>query len=93
MAGATDYHGLDWQRRNYPVLDLKAAVSKLRRNESTLVPDSVGPSAAPVTRFDMIRLEATSPCQDNFTFESADVGGGIVWQFWGVFDGHVCVSL
>ena len=74
------------------MLDLEAAVLKLRKNESTLVPERVGPSSAPVTRFDMLRLEATSPCQDNFTFESVDVGNGSVWQFWGVFDGHVYVS-
>ncbi|KAH8900579.1 protein serine/threonine phosphatase 2C [Thozetella sp. PMI_491] len=88
MAQASGYHGLEWQRRNNPVLDLAAAVSKLRENESSSVPQAVVGSGVPVTRFDMIRLEATDPCQDNFTFETADVGGGALWQFWGVFDGH-----
>jgi pyruvate dehydrogenase phosphatase len=88
MSKSSVYHGLDWQRRNYPLLDLEAAVSKLRENESSLSPGTVTASAVPVTRFDMIRLEATSPCQDNDTFETADVGNGVHWQFWGVFDGH-----
>lgn len=80
------YHGLDWQRRNYPILTLEEANKVLRRGEISQAPGIKG--TVPVTRFDTLRLEATSPCQDNYTFETADVGTDTLWHFWGVFDGH-----
>ncbi|ROV87837.1 hypothetical protein VMCG_10541 [Cytospora schulzeri] len=80
------YHGLDWKRRNYPILDLNAANAVLRRDESSQSLDAA--DHAPVVRFDTLRLEATMPCQDNFTYEKAEIGAGRPWHFWGVFDGH-----
>ena len=80
------YHGLEWQRRNYPILDLKAANALLRRGEMSQLFDAVGPVS--VIRCDTLRLEATMPCQDNFTYETVDVGAEVPWHFWGVFDGH-----
>lgn len=80
------YHGLDWQRRNYPLLDLKTANRILRKGELT---QFIKPQAAvSVTRFDTLRVEATQPCQDNYTYEVVDVGSASPWHFWGVFDGH-----
>ena len=81
-----EYHGLEWQRRNYPILDLESATKLLRENETTSAGQAVG--SVSVTRVDTLRLEASSPCQDNFTSEVVDVGLGTPWQFWGVFDGH-----
>ncbi|KAH8886100.1 protein serine/threonine phosphatase 2C [Thozetella sp. PMI_491] len=80
------YHGLNWQRRNYPVLDLEAATEKLREHESSFYPQGLG--ATPVLRFDTSRVEAHTPCEDTSTVETVDFGNGKVWQFWGVFDGH-----
>lgn len=80
------YHGLEWQQRHYPILDLEAANIVLRRGEMSQSLDAVGP--VPVIRFDTLRLEATMPCEDNFTYETADVGADTPWHFWGVFDGH-----
>lgn len=80
------YHGLDWQRRNYPILSLEEANKVLRRSELSEDPGVGGP--VPITRFDSLRLEATDPCQDNYTYETADVGTDTLWHFWGVFDGH-----
>ncbi|POS71699.1 hypothetical protein DHEL01_v209907 [Diaporthe helianthi] len=80
------YHGLEWQRRNYPILSLEEANEILRRGENSQNPRIGG--AVPITRFDTLRLEATSPCQDNYTYETADVGTDTPWHFWGVFDGH-----
>lgn len=83
---SSPYHGLEWQRRNYPLLDLESATRILRENEHTSLVQGYGP--VPVTRVDSLRLEATQPCQDNFTCETVDVGAARPWQFWGVFDGH-----
>ncbi|KAL1868102.1 [Pyruvate dehydrogenase [acetyl-transferring]]-phosphatase 1, mitochondrial [Diaporthe australafricana] len=80
------YHGLDWQRINYPILSLEEANKVLRRSELSQNPGVQGP--VPITRVDSLRLEASHPCQDNFTYETADVGTGTLWHFWGVFDGH-----
>lgn len=80
------YHGLEWQGRNYPILSLEEANQVLRRGEMSQNPGIQG--SVPVIRFDTLRLEATSPCQDNYTYETADVGTGSPWHFWGVFDGH-----
>lgn len=80
------YHGLEWQRRNYPILNLEEANKVLRRSESSQNPGVGG--SVPITRFDSLRLEATSPCEDNYTYETADVGADTLWHFWGVFDGH-----
>lgn len=81
-----DYRGLEWQRRSMPQVDLETAVAKLREHESSVKVDAIG--AVPVTRFDSLRLEVTDPCEDNYTFETHDLGNGRLWQFWGVFDGH-----
>ena len=80
------YHGLEWQRRNYPLLDLESATNILRENEATSILQDLSP--VPVTRVDILRLEASNPCQDNFTNEVVDVGASRPWRFWGVFDGH-----
>ncbi|KAK2615065.1 hypothetical protein N8I77_001841 [Diaporthe amygdali] len=80
------YHGLQWQRRNYPILSLEDANKVLRRSELSQDPGVDSPVR--ITRFDSLRVEATQPCQDNFTYETADVGAGDPWHFWGVFDGH-----
>lgn len=80
------YHGLEWQRRNYPTLSLEEANKVLRRSEHSQDPGVNG--TVPITRVDTLRLEATSPCQDNYTYETADVGTDTSWHFWGVFDGH-----
>lgn len=80
------YRGLEWQRRNYPILSLEEANEVLRKGEMSQNPGIQG--SVPVIRFDTLRLEATSPCQDNYTYETADVGMDSPWHFWGVFDGH-----
>lgn len=80
------YHGLEWQGRNHPILNLEEANKVLRRSELSQNPGVNGP--VPIARFDTMRLEATNPCEDNYTYETADVGADNPWHFWGVFDGH-----
>lgn len=80
------YHGLNWQRRNYPVLSLEEASVKLREHEGSLSLPPVGKVL--VLRFESLRLESNQPCHDMRTYETVDFGESRVWQFWGVFDGH-----
>lgn len=79
----------DIKQAIYPVLDLDAANAKLKASEQSYSSDANGAfGECSVRRFDILRLPSNSPCEDEFAFDTIDVGQEQGWQFWGVYDGH-----
>jgi pyruvate dehydrogenase phosphatase len=68
-----------------PSLDLEAATARLRQCEDV---GRVGGRT-----FHRVRLDSNSPVEDDYIEGTAPGPGGEAWEFWGVFDGHVCVTL
>jgi len=67
-----------------PSLDLEAATARLRQCEHI---GRVGGRT-----FHRVRLASNSPVEDDYIEGTAPGPGGEAWEFWGVFDGHVCVT-
>lgn len=73
----------------YPALDLDTANAKLKASEQSYSSNAKGDfGESSVSRFDILRLPSNSPCEDEFAFDTIDVGQEQGWQFWGVYDGH-----
>lgn len=83
-------------RRIVEVLTPDQATQKLRRLEQSF---SVGRGRG-VTRYDLAQLPSNDPIEDDHAekivkFLSQSAGpddGASDWMFWGVFDGHSCVT-
>jgi hypothetical protein len=80
------YTGLDWKEKVYPAFDLKSASAVLRAGQKSLTP------SGGVSRVDIFKLASNSPVEDEMAYEYVDVTKGQKWHFWGVYDGHACVS-
>lgn len=75
-----------WKGMFHPALDLAAATSKLKAEETSTRFLTVQDTCA--TRFDSVRVASNYPSEDERSYAVANVGDSEDWKFWGVYDGH-----